>query len=292
MRLNASIGLTLAVIGLGAVWGCADGRNQLSPVSPSTLSSSPSPAARGLSQTPLQRADNDGDGYDDPEPPGDAPPPVPDPGQIPPADGTPIPVQLTVNITGGAFAPNPLQAAAGNTIVWLNADLINHDIVLDDGTHSRESRARSIQPSAGSRQPGDRLSLRVASDRRWDRSRYAQPVQLTVNITGSFGTGAFAPNPLQAATGNTIVWLNADVITHAIVLDDGTPVGNLAPGQSSPPLAVVNPVTGYHCTFHPTMVGQITIAAPGERPPDPGYVPPPTDPPADDPGYDYYLKQK
>jgi plastocyanin len=208
MGLNASIGLTLAVIGLGAAWGCADGRNQLSPVSPSTLSSSPSPAARGLSRTPLQRADNDGDGYDDddPEPPGDTPPPVPDPGQTPPPDGTPIPVQLTVNITGGAFAPNPLQAAAGNTIVWLNADAINHDIVLDDGT----------------------------------------------------------------------------------------PVGNLAPGQSSPPLALVNPVTGYHCTFHPSMVGQITMAPPpGEPPPpDPGYVPPPTDPPADDPGYDYYLKQK
>ena len=59
MGLNASFGLTLAVIGLGAVWGCADGRNQLSPVSPSTLSSSPSPAARGVSRTPLQRVDED-----------------------------------------------------------------------------------------------------------------------------------------------------------------------------------------------------------------------------------------
>ena len=76
------------------------------------------------------------------------------------------------------------------------------------------------------------------------------------------------------------------------MLDDGTPVGNLAPGQSSPPLALVKPVTGYRCTFHPTMVGQITMAAPGEPPPDPGYVPPPT-PPDDGPGDDYYyLKQK
>ena len=89
---------------------------------------------------------------------------------------------------------------------------------------------------------------------------------MTVNITGSFGTGAFAPNPLQAATGNTIVWLNADLINHVIVLDDGTPVGNLAPGQSIAPLAVVNPVTGYHCTFHPTMVGQITSRRKGNRP--------------------------
>jgi plastocyanin len=215
MRLNASFGLTVAVIGLGAVWGCADGRNQLSPVSPSTLSSSPSSAGRGVSRTPLQRVDNDGDGYDDPEPPGDAPPPVPDPGQIPPA------VQLTVNIASsfgtGAFAPNPLQAATGNTIVWLNADLINHDIVLDDGT------------PVGNLAPGQSsLPLAVVAPVTYHCALHptevgqvtiAQPVQLTVNITGSFGTGAFAPNPLQAATGNTIVWLNADVITHAIVLD-------------------------------------------------------------------------
>ena len=126
------------------------------------------------------------------------------------------------------------------------------------------------------------------------------PVQLTINITGSFGTGAFAPNPLQAATGNTVVWLNADRINHDIVFDDGTPVGNLAPGQSSAPLTVVNPVTGYHCTLHPSMVGQITVVAPGEPPPsnspqpppaDSGYAPPPPDPYGD--GYEdgYYLKR-
>ena len=292
MGLNASFKLTLAVIGLGAVWGCADGRNQLSPVSPSTLSSSPSPAARGISRTPLQRVDEDGDGYDDPAPPGDTPPPAPDPGQIPPADGTPVPVQLTVNITGGAFSPNPLQAATGNTIVWLNADVINHDIVLDDGTPvGNLAPGQSSLPLA--------LVAPVTSyhcalhPTEVGQVTIAQPVQLTVNITGSFGTGAFAPNPLQAAIGNTIVWQNADMTNHDIVLDDGTPVGNLAPGQSSPPLALVKPVTGYRCTFHPTMVGQITMAAPGEPPPDPGYVPPPTDPPDDGPGDDYYyLKQK
>ena len=280
----------MAVIGLGAVWGCADGRNQLSPVSPSTLSSSPSPAARGVSRTPFQRVDNDGDGYDDPEPPGDAPPPVPDPGQIPPA------VQLTVNITSsfgtGAFAPNPLQAATGNTIVWLNADLINHDIMLDDGTPVGNLAPGRIQPSAGSRRPGDLSYARVASDGGGTgHDSAASPVdgqhhRLIRNRR------VCSENPLQAATGNTIVWLNANTITHAIVLDDGTPVGNLAPGQSSPPLALANPVTGYHCTLHPTMVGQITMA-PREQPPDPGYVPPPTDPPDDGPGYDwYYLKKK
>ena len=64
------------------------------------------------------------------------------------------------------------------------------------------------------------------------------PVQLTINIVGTFGTGAFATESTQAAAGNTIVWTNSDVIAHAIVLDDGTPVGSLSPGQTSNPVTV------------------------------------------------------
>ena len=125
------------------------------------------------------------------------------------------------------------------------------------------------------------------------------PVQLTVNITGSFGSTAFAPNPLQAAIGNTIVWVNGDLIAHNIVLDDGTPVGNLAPGQSSPPVLLNTAVAGYRCTFHPSMTGQVTTVPPGAGvPPDPSQVPlpgPVPGPAPSDPydeGYDddYYLK--
>ena len=129
------------------------------------------------------------------------------------------------------------------------------------------------------------------------------PVQLTINIVGTSGASAFAPNPLQAAVGNTIVWSNSDLIVHDIVLDDGTPVGMLAPGQSSAPISISAPTAGYHCTLHPSMVGQVTTVPP-ELPlpgdpsqipaPDPGYSPPPSgDPYGDGPGdgYDYaYLK--
>ena len=105
------------------------------------------------------------------------------------------------------------------------------------------------------------------------------PVQLTINIVGTFGTGAFAPNPLQAAAGNTIVWTNSDVIAHAIVLDDGTPVGSLSPGQTSNAITVTLPITGYHCLLHPSMVGQVSTV-----PPDPAIPTDPTQVPAPDPG--------
>jgi hypothetical protein len=121
-----------------------------------------------------------------------------------------------------------------------------------------------------------------------------------VNIVASFGSGAFAPNPLQAAAGDTIVWTNNDVIRHEIVLDDGTPVGSLAAGQSTNPITVTLPTIGYHCTLHPSMVGQVTTvppdltiptdAMPGPVP-DPGSTPAPgEDPygPSDDYGDDYY----
>lgn len=120
------------------------------------------------------------------------------------------------------------------------------------------------------------------------------PVQLTINIVGSFGTLAFAPNPLQGAVGNTVIWTNNDFIAHTIVLDDGTPVGSIAPGQSSPPIPLATPTASYHCTIHPSMTGQIVPVAtlPTGEPVPPGGSPAPMpDPsaPAPDPygdGYD------
>ena len=98
------------------------------------------------------------------------------------------------------------------------------------------------------------------------------PVQLTISIVGSFGNLAFAPNPQQAAVGNMVVWANNDLIRHDIVLDDGTPVASLAPGQSSTPFALVTETTGYRCALHPSMVGQIVpipVVPPGGEAPVP-----------------------
>lgn len=98
----------------------------------------------------------------------------------------------------------------------------------------------------------------------------AQPSALTISIVGSFGTGAFSPNPIQAMAGDMIVWRNADRTLHHIVLDDGSDVGNVAPGASSEPMALkTGTVTTYHCTIHPSMFGSINGSL--EAPPDPGY---------------------
>ena len=118
------------------------------------------------------------------------------------------------------------------------------------------------------------------------------PAPVTVNIIGSSGTGAFAPNPLRASIGNTIVWTNGDAVVHTIVLDNGTLVGTLAPGQSSAPVSLPSATATYRCTIHPSMTGQIVDAAsaPPTAPPDPSQppMPDPSYPPRNDPYEDPY----
>lgn len=82
---------------------------------------------------------------------------------------------------------------------------------------------------------------------------------VTVNIVTSSGSGAFNPNPVQAVSGTNIIWKNDTSATHALVMNDGTTIGTLAPGAS---LATAFGGSGgsYHCTRHPSMVGSINGA--------------------------------
>jgi hypothetical protein len=119
------------------------------------------------------------------------------------------------------------------------------------------------------------------------------PPPLIVNIVGAAGPAAFAPNPLEGAIGATLAWKNSDLLPHNIVLDDGTVVGTVAPGQTSAAVPMNTPTVAYHCTFHPTMVG--TVSVPGAVPPPaaapapaPTPAPPPSEPSPSPPGYEYY----
>src|SRR5512138_3175735 len=73
------------------------------------------------------------------------------------------------------------------------------------------------------------------------------PMQIMINIVGSFGSNAFMPNPTTANMGDQIVFTNTDLVTHHIVLDDGTDLGEVQPGQSSAPMPLMTPTATYHC---------------------------------------------
>ena len=106
------------------------------------------------------------------------------------------------------------------------------------------------------------------------------PMSVVISIVSSFGSGAFNPNPTMANVGDQIVFTNNDMVLHHIVMDDGTDLGEVPPGQSSRPMALTTPTASFHCTLHPSMVGGINIA-PAVPTPDPYY------PPNDD-YYGYY----
>ena len=106
------------------------------------------------------------------------------------------------------------------------------------------------------------------------------PMAVIISIVSSFGSTAFNPNPTTANVGDQIVFTNNDMVLHHIVMDDGTDLGDVAPGQSSAPIALAAPMASFHCTLHPSMVGGINMDPPAPVP-DPYY------PPSDD-YYGYY----
>lgn len=89
------------------------------------------------------------------------------------------------------------------------------------------------------------------------------PATSTISIVGSVGPGAFNPNPVTIASGDSVAWTNNDVTTHRIVLDNGTyDSGNINPGSSSAATAAQTISGTYHCTIHPSMTGTINVSAP------------------------------
>ncbi len=114
--------------------------------------------------------------------------------------------------------------------------------------------------------------------RAFDDPAMPTPMQIMINIVGSFGSIAFMPNPTLANMGDQIVFANTDLVMHHIVLDDGTDLDEVQPGQASAPVALMTPTATFHCTIHPTMVGSIN----GSSAP-----PPPIQDPSGGYSYDY-----
>ena len=95
---------------------------------------------------------------------------------------------------------------------------------------------------------------------------------VTITITGVKGAQSFSPNPATCPAGQMVVFKNADVVTHRVVLDDrSVDTGDIAPGASSPPQPLGAVSKSYHCSLHPSMVGSLNNASTPEPPPCTGY---------------------
>ena len=84
---------------------------------------------------------------------------------------------------------------------------------------------------------------------------------LTITINGMNGAQSFSPRPGTVKVGQTVAWHNNDSTAHTATADGGAfNTGSIAPGSTSTPIVMSAAGSlAYHCSFHPSMVGSLTV---------------------------------
>jgi plastocyanin len=87
----------------------------------------------------------------------------------------------------------------------------------------------------------------------------AQPKTVEVTIEHF----AFALANVAVAAGDTIVFVNKDIVPHAATATDNSwTTGEIAHGASARVTLPAKPGAEFFCRFHPMMKGHLTIAPP------------------------------
>jgi plastocyanin len=87
-------------------------------------------------------------------------------------------------------------------------------------------------------------------------ARTAKPANHTVTIDAT----SYTPARLAVRVGDTIVWVNKDLIPHtATARGGGFDSKTLAAGASFRFTVKAKGATDYACLFHPTMTGRIDV---------------------------------
>lgn len=82
-------------------------------------------------------------------------------------------------------------------------------------------------------------------------------VRHLVRISGM----AFTPAALEAAPGDTIVWINDDIVPHTATASRGGTwdTGSLAQGDSGLVVVQARGSFPYFCRLHPTMTASVVV---------------------------------
>jgi plastocyanin len=90
-------------------------------------------------------------------------------------------------------------------------------------------------------------------------SRPADPIpqRHVVEIRGM----AFHPEVLEVRRGDTVVWINRDIVPHTATANrkSGWNTGPLLQGQSGQYVASHRGEDPYFCTLHPVMLGKLIV---------------------------------
>ena len=75
------------------------------------------------------------------------------------------------------------------------------------------------------------------------------------------GDKSYTPSSASVSVGQQVAWHNADSIAHTATQDGGGfDTGRISPGATSAPVPINRTGTlSYHCTVHPSMVGEVRV---------------------------------
>ena len=103
------------------------------------------------------------------------------------------------------------------------------------------------------------------------------PASASVSMKGS----TFGPKTATIRPGGTVTWINDDTVPHTVTANDGSfDSGLIAPGGRYERTFASATTVSYRCTFHPGMVGTVTVAASATAAPSRAASPPTTSAPA------------
>lgn len=83
----------------------------------------------------------------------------------------------------------------------------------------------------------------------------AETIQVTIEKM------VFSPADIDAKVGDTIEWINKDILVHTATVKGGWDV-TIPPKKSASMVLQKAETLDYYCRFHPNMKGRITVAAP------------------------------
>jgi plastocyanin len=82
-------------------------------------------------------------------------------------------------------------------------------------------------------------------------------------ITVTIDKLEFAPREIAAKEGDTIVWVNNDVLAHTATVKGKVGWEVMIPAKKSASRVMKGVgAMDYYCRFHPNMIGRITVTAP------------------------------
>lgn len=81
------------------------------------------------------------------------------------------------------------------------------------------------------------------------------PRRLVVEIRGF----EYHPDTVEAAVGDTIVWINRDMVPHTATAADRWDSGLIAAGDSASRVVAEEDAAPYVCTYHPNMRGRVVV---------------------------------